>query len=95
MIKHIVMWSFEEGKEETAIRFLEEMKGLYGVIPEIKKLEIGMSCNKNNNFAAVLISEFESLEALERFKKDSRHIKAGEIGKSVRKDRGAVDFEFI
>jgi hypothetical protein len=47
-----------------------------------------------DNYDAVLVSEFESLEALETYKNDPRHKVVSESCKAIRIDRVAVDYEF-
>ena len=36
MIKHIVMWKFKPGKEAEMNEFLDGLRALFGVIPQIK-----------------------------------------------------------
>ena len=92
MIKHIVMWKFRPGTEKEMNEFLTGLKGLYGVIPQIKEQEVGVNC-VDGNYDAVLISLFDSLEALEAYKKDPRHVAVSALCKSIRTDRVAVDVE--
>ena len=92
MIKHIVMWKFRPGTEKEMNEFLTGLKGLYGVIPQIKEQEVGVNC-VDGNYDAVLISLFDSLEALETYKKDPRHVAVSALCKSIRTNRVAVDFE--
>ena len=81
MIRHIVMWKFREGTEEKADEFLTKLAALDGVIPQLKKCE------------AVLVSEFESMDDLNAYKVDPRHVAVSDICKSIRADRVAVDYE--
>ena len=46
------------------------------------------------NYDAVLVSEFESPEALDTYKNDPRHKAVSALCKSIREDRVAVDYEF-
>ncbi len=93
MIRHIVMWKFKENEDENKKKFLEGLKSLYGVIPEIKYMEIKESINDKNDFDACLISDFESLEDLNTYKVDPRHVKVSQLCKSIRIERAAIDFE--
>ena len=45
------------------------------------------------NYDAVLISDFDSLEDLETYKKDPRHVAVSALCKAIRTDRVAVDYE--
>ena len=86
MIKHIVMWKFQPGKDAEVQAFLDGLRGLYGVIPQIREQEVGV------NYAAVLVSAFDSLEDLEAYKNDPRHQKVSALCKAIRTDRVAVDY---
>ena len=93
MIRHVIMWNFREGEEENMHRVLNGLKSLDGVIPEIRRMEVGVNVLEKNNYDACLIADFDDLEALERYKKDPRHVAVSTLCKSIREARGAVDFE--
>ena len=93
MIKHIVMWKFKENEEEKMKEFLEGLNRLKGIIPEIKNMETGINVKKKNEYDAILISEFESMEDLETYKNHPEHIKVSNLCKSIRIDRQAIDYE--
>ena len=93
MIRHIVMWKFRPGTEAEQERFLNGLRGLQGVIPQLLRSEVAVSVGADN-YDAVLVSEFESLEALELYKNDPRHQAVSALYKSIREDRVAVDYEF-
>ena len=94
MIKHIVMWKFKEGEEENMKKFLEGLNELKGKIPEIKNLETGININPKNEYDAILISEFENMEDLEKYKNYPRHVKVSNMCKEIRISRQAIDYEF-
>ena len=93
MIRHIVMWKFRPGTEAEQDQFLEGLRGLQGVIPQLKRSEVAVNVGQGN-YDAVLVSEFESLEALDTYKNDPRHKAVSALCKSIREDRAAVDYEF-
>ena len=93
MIRHIVMWKFRTGTEAEQARFLEGLRSLQGVIPQLLKSEVAVNVGRGN-YDAVLVSEFESLEALETYRNDPRHKAVSALCKSIREDRVAVDYEF-
>lgn len=93
MIRHIVMWKFRPGTEAEQEQFLSELRALQGVIPQLLRSEVAVNVGKEN-YDAVLVSEFESLEALELYKNDPRHKAVSALCKSIREDRVAVDYEF-
>ena len=92
MIKHIVMWKFKPGTEKERKEFLTGLRGLYGVIPQIREQEVGVNL-VSGNYDAVLVSTFDSLEDLEAYKADPRHVKVSSLCKSIRESRVAVDYE--
>lgn len=93
MIRHIVMWKFRAGTEAEQEQFLNGLRGLQGVIPELLKSEVAVNVGADN-YDAVLVSEFESLETLEIYKNDPRHKAVSALCKSIREARVAVDYEF-
>jgi len=93
MIRHIVMWKFKPGTEEQMQEFITRLRGLQGVIPQLLKSEVAVNVLPGN-YDAVLVSEFASLEDLETYKKDPRHVEVSKLCKSIREDRVAVDYEF-
>ena len=93
MIRHIVMWKFRPGTEAEQKQFLDGLRSLQGVIPQLLKSEVAVNVGEGN-YDAVLVSEFESLEALDTYKNDPRHKAISALCKSIREDRVAVDYEF-
>lgn len=92
MIKHIVMWKFKPGTEKEMNEFITGLRGLYGVIPQIREQEVGVNL-VSGNYDAVLVSAFDSLEDLEAYKTDPRHVAVSALCKAIRTDRVAVDYE--
>lgn len=92
MIRHVVMWKFKPGTREEMEKFLAGLRGLYGVIPQIRAQQVGVNCVEGN-YDAVLISDFDSLADLETYKKDPRHVAVSALCKAIRTDRVAVDWE--
>lgn len=93
MIRHVIMWKFRAGEEENMNAFLNGLKALDGVIPEIRRMEVGVNVLEKNNYDACLIADFDDLAALERYKNDPHHVAVSSLCKSIREARGAVDFE--
>lgn len=92
MIVHVVMWKFEKGKEAEAEKFLEGLRGLKNVIPQIVDAEAGKNVN-GGEFDAVLVSKFDSFADLEIYKNHPEHVKVSALCKKIRTERQAVDFE--
>ncbi|MBR5738495.1 MAG: Dabb family protein [Lachnospiraceae bacterium] len=93
MVTHVVLWKFKPGTEAEQERFLSGLKGLLGVVPEIKTQEIHRSAVENSEFDALLICTFDSMEALNAYKVDPRHVAVANICKEIRTVRSAFDFE--
>ena len=92
MIKHIVMWKFKPDTQAEQQRFLEGLRGLLGVIPQIREQEIGVNVTAGG-YDAVLVSVFDSREDLAAYQTDPRHVAVAGICKAIREDRVAVDYE--
>ncbi len=94
MIKHIVMWKFKKDEKENMKKFIKGLNNLKLIIPEIKYMETGININPNNQYDAILISEFETMEDLEKYKNHPEHLKVSSLCKEIREDRQAIDYEF-
>lgn len=94
MIKHIVMWKFKEGEKENMMIFRDRLLSLRGKIPEIRSMEVGININPSDrSFDAVLVSEFDSLEALRAYSTNPLHVEVSAFCKSIRTASHSVDYE--
>ena len=93
MIRHIVMWKFRPGTEAEQKQFLDGLRSLQGVIPQLLRCAVAVPVGEGN-YDAVLLTAAESLEALDTYKNDPRHKAVSALCKSIRTDRVAVDYEF-
>lgn len=91
MVQHIVMWKFQEGADPT--EFLTRLAALEGVIPCIRSMKVRRSAVENAEYDAVLLSEFDTLEDVERYKNDPRHKEVAALCKAIRITRSAIDIE--
>ena len=57
-------------------------------------METGININLQNEYNAILISEFETMEDLEKYKNNPEHLKVSALCKKIRIDRKAIDYEF-
>lgn len=92
MIRHIVMWKFRPGTEAEQARFFQGLRGLQGVIPQLRSCQVAVNMG-TGNYDAVLISEFDTAADLEAYLNDPRHKAVSALCKSIRTDRAAVDYE--
>lgn len=94
MIRHIVMWKFKEGERENMLLFRERLLALKGQIPEIRAMEVGVNINPSErSYDAVLISEFDSMEALKAYSVNPLHVAVSDFCKSIRTNSVSVDYE--
>jgi hypothetical protein len=89
------MWKLkDEGRAENAQKIKSLLEGLSGRIGGLKSAVVGIDLKaEDTSFDAVLVSEFDSLEALAEYKIHPEHVKISAFVKSVRTDRKTVDYE--
>lgn len=68
MIKHVVMWKFKENTEKEMDEFLKGLKSLENQIEQIKSMQVGKNID-NDEYDAILIAEFDSVEDMNIYKK--------------------------
>ena len=95
MIMHIVMWKLkEENKKENMNTMKKLLMELPPIIKEINHMEVGKEVNVGSgNYDIVMISEFKSMEDLQKYKEHPAHVKVGEFIGTVRQERTCVDYE--
>lgn len=98
MLKHIVMFKFRDQAEgcdrKANIKALKaKLEALPALIKEIRSFEVGInSIESSAAYDLVLLSEFESKEALFRYQKHPEHVLVvGFVGK-VCESRTVVDY---
>lgn len=94
MIRHIVMWQFKENEEDNMKLFLSKLEALKDVIPEIVSMQTGINVNPKNEMNAVLIADFKSMEDLNSYATNPKHLEVAALCKEIRIRREAIDFEF-
>ena len=102
MIRHIVMFKFKDSangksKAENLKEAREKMMAMWGVIPQIKAMNVyfGAEGQKPANYDYILVSDFESLEDLETYQAHPMHVAFGQYVKERREPdgRACVDYE--
>lgn len=92
------MWKFKEEaegltKEENLLKVKTMLEALPEKIDFIRHIEVNMNVNFNgSNFDAVLISEFDSIEDVNRYRVHPDHKKISSYVSLVREDRASVDY---
>lgn len=97
MVKHIVMWSFQDSiSQEERKTFLAEAKAkleaLPGVVPGLLtcRLETEPLASSTHDFA--LFCELESQEALEGYQTHPRHVEVAQTIRSRVASRACFDY---
>ena len=98
MIEHVVMWKFTDGegrtREENCAYVRERLLALPAIIPEIKWMQIGRDVSRTDmSYDMMLVTRFDSLEALHTYKVHPAHVAVSEYVKKVRTARVVLDAE--
>lgn len=99
MIRHIVMWKFKdyaEGatKHENILKVKTMLESLPGKIDFIREMQVDINVNpKEGMYDAVLISAFDSLEDVEKYRVHPEHKKISSFVSLIRESRASVDYE--
>ncbi|MFK4445927.1 hypothetical protein ABH944_006122 [Caballeronia udeis] len=97
MIRHIVMWRVSGGspEENSASRLLvkRSFEGLRGCIPGMIHLEVGLDSSAVDYACdVVLVTEFESQQALDAYASHPEHLRVRQQLGSLRTARFQVDY---
>jgi len=100
MIKHIVFFELAnqaEGKSkaENAVIIKSGLENLIHLIPELKKIEVGINHPEApaSNYDVALYCEFDSLADLDVYQNHPEHKKVGAYIGKVKTGRTCVDYE--
>ena len=99
MIKHIVMWRLNEEaggatKEDNARALKARLEALPAVIPEIRRLEVGLNVKDSERaMDVVLYSEFDSLETLAAYSGHPAHHEVVAFVRELVSETRVVDYE--
>ena len=98
MIEHVMMWKFKDGegrtKEENCSYVRERLLALPALIPEIRFMQLGRDVSHTEmSYDMMLVTRFDSLEALHAYKVHPAHVAVSEYVKKVRTARVVLDAE--
>ena len=99
MVKHIVMWKFKDhaeglSKEENIIKVKSMLEALPGKIDFIREMQVEVNVNpKYGMYDAMLISDFDSIEDVEKYRVHPEHKKVSSYVALIKTDRASVDYE--
>ena len=99
MVKHVVAWRLKEsafgnGKAENARRLRDMLLALRGRISGLVRLEVGLDFSATANSAdVVLVSEFESRDALAAYQIHPEHRAVVDFASRIVAERRIVDYD--
>lgn len=99
MIKHVVMWKLKDSaeglsKDENADLLTKKLLALYGVIPELKSIQVGKDVTHGNgSYDLCLITEFDDVAAMKTYNDCPAHQAVLTYIRKVIEVRIACDFE--
>ena len=97
MIRHIVMWRVHgdtpEQRDQARMKVKSSFESLRGSIPGMRHLEIGLD-SSNIDYACdvVLLTDFETRQALEDYAIHPEHLRVRDELVGVRTSRHQVDY---
>lgn len=94
MITHIVMFKLKDRSPENAARTAQVLRDMEGKIDELRAIEVGIDVmHSERSYDIVLVTKFDSLEALGAYQVHPVHKKVIEYMNEVRESSIAVDYE--
>ena len=100
MISHVVLFKLKEfetieEKQMVINELKSKLMNLENLINELKFIEVGKNLTIDSpSFDLCLITHFNSIDDLEKYKVNPEHMKVFDFIKKVTVDRAAVDFKF-
>lgn len=98
-VRHLVFWKFKEqadgfDKEANIKRAEEALRGLKGLVPQVRELEVGRDFKKLPvSFELALNTTFDSRDDLEAYQVHPEHVKVKDLLAEIVSDRAVVDYE--
>ena len=98
MIRHIVMWRVKgdspQERHDASVRIKRSFEGLRGRIPGMRHIEVGIDSSKVDYACdTVLVTEFDTLEALRAYADHPEHLRVRAELKGLRTTRHQVDYQ--
>ncbi len=98
MVKHIVLWNFNEEmtpdeKRAAGEKMKELLEPIKSKVPGAVDIRVVLNELDSSNRDVALISTFETLEALQTYQTHPDHVAAGGYVRSVTHNRSCLDYE--
>lgn len=94
MLTHVVLFKFKDGNKEAILKSKEMLEGLFGVVPELKSIEVGVDVLRSErSYDLSLITTFDSMEAMKAYQVHPAHDEVAKYIATVKESSIAVDYE--
>lgn len=98
MVKHIVLWNFNDGmtleeKREAGKKMKSLLEPIKEKVPGALDIKVVTQKLDSSNRDIALISTFETVEALQAYQTHPEHVAAGGYVRSVTCNRSCMDYE--
>ncbi|WP_010664470.1 Dabb family protein [Marinilabilia salmonicolor] len=98
MIKHIVLFKFKEDlpadeKKNKSERIKADLEALVEKVETLRKMEVGININPEEEYNLSLVSEFDDMKGLKAYAVHPDHVKAGAAIREILEKRACVDYE--
>lgn len=97
MVKHIVLFQLDtampaERKQQVMTGFKRAIEALPGVVPGLRKAEVGFNANPAECYDIALYSELDTLDDVKSYAVHPAHVAAAGIIKPYILSRASTDF---
>lgn len=97
MVKHIVLFQLEtdmsaEQKQQVTAGFKSAIEALPGVVPGLRKAEVGFNANPSERYDIALYSELDTLDDVKAYAVHPAHVAAAGIIKPYIRSRACTDY---
>ena len=97
MVKHIVLFQLAsemeaEHKKNVMDAFKKGIEALPAKIPFIRKIEVGLNANPEEQFDIALYSEFDTMDDVRAYAVHPAHLAVAALLKDCKQSRSCVDY---
>jgi len=94
MIRHLVIFEFDKtkAKQEIIQEIKNELETLPTIIPELKKIEVGININPAEKQDLSLTADLDTLDDLALYNQHPAHLAVGAKIRSILTQRTCVDY---
>jgi hypothetical protein len=98
VIRHVVVFALradDQAQKRTDARAMKQrLEALSSVVPGVRSLQVGIDLGRvSGHWDVVLVSDHDSVAALEAYQVHPDHVAAAEFVSSVVADKACVDYD--